>query len=149
MSARPTMTMERLIAMTRQATRAATTVERLLDSVSSALIIATDANGRITHVNTGAQETLGYTPEEVLGRGPAMFYTIAELERQAAYYGGSPDHQVITLEMVRLDERRRRGDRLVSNVSHELRTPITASPGTPSCWRTSAWAPSATARSTP
>ena len=61
-----TLTVEALSAMTGQATRAATTVERLLDSVSGALIIATDAKGRITHYNVGAQQTLGYLP----GGGP-------------------------------------------------------------------------------
>jgi PAS domain S-box-containing protein len=101
-----TMAVERLSAMTVQATRAATTVERLLDSVTGALIIATDAEGRITHYNAGAQQTLGYTPEEVLGRSPAMFHTAAELAIQAAHFWVRPDHLSIVLEMVRRGERR-------------------------------------------
>jgi PAS domain S-box-containing protein len=101
-----TMTVERLVAMTGQATRAATTVERLLDSVSGAMIIATDARGLITHFNSGAQQTLGYSPEEVIGRSPMMFHTTAEIESQAAHFGVPPDHEVISLEMVRHGERR-------------------------------------------
>jgi PAS domain S-box-containing protein len=101
-----TMTVERLVAMTGQATRAATTVQRLLDSVSGALIIATDADGRITHFNAGAQETLGYVPEEVLGERPSMFHTRAEIQRQAKHFGVTADHRRIVLEMVRRGQRR-------------------------------------------
>jgi PAS domain S-box-containing protein len=100
------MGVEQLIAMTGQATRAATTVERLLESVSGALIIATDSVGRITHYNSGAQETLGYTPEEVVGRSPAMFHTSEEIARQAAHFGVAPDLDAIVFEMVRRGERR-------------------------------------------
>lgn len=101
-----TLTVEKLFAMTGQATRAATTVERLLDSVSGALVIATDSTGRITHFNSGAQETLGYTPEEVLGQSPVMFHRRAELERQAQHFGVPVEHVAIVLEMVRRGERR-------------------------------------------
>ena len=101
-----TMTVERLVAMTGQATRAATTVERLLESVSGAMIIATDATGRITHFNSGAQETLGRSLEEVLGRSPAMFHTHAEIERQAEHFRVEPDHTRIVLAMVERSERR-------------------------------------------
>ena len=101
-----TLTVEALSAMTGQATRAATTVERLLDSVSGALIIATDAQGVITHYNVGAQQTLGYLPEEVLGRSPAMLHTRRRLRRQAAHFGVRPDHLTIVLAMVKRGERR-------------------------------------------
>jgi PAS domain S-box-containing protein len=101
-----TMNVERLVAMTSQATRAATTVERLLDSVSGAMIIATDAEGRITHFNTGAQQTLGYRLDEVLGQSPSVFHTEQEIARQAAYLGVTGDHGRINQEMVRRGERR-------------------------------------------
>ncbi|MCW2821849.1 MAG: domain S-box protein [Marmoricola sp.] len=101
-----TLTVQKLISMTGQATRAATTVERLLDSVSGALIIATDSAGLITHFNSGAQETLGYSPEEVLGRSPRMFHTQEELVRQAEHFQVPVDHSAIVLEMVRRGERR-------------------------------------------
>ncbi|MCW2710979.1 MAG: domain S-box protein [Marmoricola sp.] len=101
-----TLTVQKLISMTGQATRAATTVERLLDSVSGALIIATDSAGLITHFNSGAQETLGYSPEEVLGRSPRMFHTQEELARQAKHFQVPEDHFAIVLEMARRGERR-------------------------------------------
>lgn len=101
-----TLTVEKLFSMTGQATRAATTVERLLDSASGALIVATDARGRITHYNSGAQQTLGYAPAEVLGMSPSMFHTEREIARQAAHFGVAPDHTAIVLEMVRRGERR-------------------------------------------
>jgi PAS domain S-box-containing protein len=101
-----TMTVERLSTMSRHATRTAMTVERLLDAASGALIIATDANGRITHYNTGAQQALGYTPEKVVGHTPALFHSQKELELQAAHFGVTADHATIVLEMVRRGERR-------------------------------------------
>jgi len=96
-----TMAVERLVAMTGHATRGAITLERLLDSVSGALIIATDADGLITHFNAGAQQTLGYTREEVLGRRPAMFHTPAEMARQVAHLGVIAEQGTINLEMIR------------------------------------------------
>jgi PAS domain S-box-containing protein len=101
-----TMTVERLSTMSGHATRTAMTVERLLDAASGALIIATDANGRITHYNTGAQQALGYTPEKLVGHTPALFHSQKELELQAAHFGVTADHATIVLEMVRRGERR-------------------------------------------
>lgn len=101
-----TLKVEKLFAMTGQATRAATTMERLLEAVSGALIIATDAAGRITHFNSGAQAALGYTLDEVLGRSPAMFHGQAELERQAYHFGVPVEHVAIVLEMASRGERR-------------------------------------------
>lgn len=101
-----TLTVEKLLSMTGRATRAATTVERLLDSVSGTLIVATDATGRVTHFNSGAQQTLGYSPEEVIGRSPAMFHTRQELERQAQHFDVPADYGSVMLAMARLGERR-------------------------------------------
>ncbi len=97
---------EKLYSMTAQATRAATTVERLLDSATGALIIATDSVGVITHYNAGAEQTLGYRPEEVVGHRPEMFHRREEIERQAAHFGVPADHTAIVLEMVRQGTRR-------------------------------------------
>ncbi len=58
-----TLTVEQLFAMTGQATRSATTLERLLDSASGTVIIATDSVGRITHYNAGAQQPSGTPPK--------------------------------------------------------------------------------------
>ena len=84
------LTVEQLFTMTSQATRTATTLERLLDSASGTVIIATDSLGRITHFNAGAQQLVGYTPEEVLGLNPGMFHTPEEIGRHAARFGVPP-----------------------------------------------------------
>ena len=101
-----TLNVDRLFSMTGQATRAATTIERLLDSASGTVIIATDELGRITHFNAGAQQLLGYPPEEVLGRTPAMFHSPEEITRHAQHLGVPEDHTQVVLAMVGRGERR-------------------------------------------
>ena len=101
-----TLTVERLFSMTGQATRAATTLERLLDSASGTVIIATDDVGRITHFNAGAQQLVGYAPEEVMGRNPSMFHSEEEIARHAAHFGVPADHIRVVLAMVEAGERR-------------------------------------------
>ena len=100
------LTVERLFTMTGQATRSATTLERLLDSASGTVIIATDAVGRITHYNAGAQQLLGYTADEVMGRNPEMFHTRQEIARHAEHFGVPVDHTRVVLAMVEAGARR-------------------------------------------
>ncbi len=100
------LTVDRLFTMTGQATRAATTIERLLDSAGGTLFIATDAVGRMTHYNTGAQQTLGYRPEEVLGLSPQMFHTDEEVRRHAVDMGVADSYLEVVLEMVRRGDQR-------------------------------------------
>jgi len=100
------LTVEQLFTMTGQATRSATTLERLLDSASGTVIIATDSVGRITHYNAGAQQLLGYAPEEVMGLNPGMFHRPEEIARQAAHFGVPADHIRVVLAMVEAGERR-------------------------------------------
>ena len=101
-----TLTVERLFTMTGQATRSATTLERLLDSASGTVIIATDADGRVTHYNAGAEQLLGYTADEVVGRNPKMFHTPQEIARHAEHFGVPADHFRVVLAMVEAGERR-------------------------------------------
>ena len=101
-----TLTVERLVTMTGQATRTATTLERLLDSASGTVIIATDGVGRITHFNAGAQQLVGYTPEEVMGLNPGMFHTPEEIARHAAHFGVPAQHIRVVLAMVEAGEQR-------------------------------------------
>jgi PAS domain S-box-containing protein len=100
------LTVEQLFAMTGQATRSATTLERLLDSASGTVIIATDSIGRITHYNAGAQQLVGYEPEEVMGLNPSMFHTPEEIARHATHFGVPPQHLRVVLAMVEAGERR-------------------------------------------
>ena len=101
-----TLTVERLVTMTGQATRSATTLERLLDSASGTVIIATDGVGRITHYNAGAQQLLGYAPEEVMGLNPGLFHTPEEIARHAAHFGVPAEHIRVVLAMVEAGEQR-------------------------------------------
>ncbi len=100
------MTVERLVRVTDQATRAASTIERMLDSATGTLFIATDVLGQITHYNSGAANALGYTFEEVVGHSPKMFHTADEIARQAQHYGVPPDHNQVVLAQVGSGERR-------------------------------------------
>ena len=97
---------EQLSAMTGEATRSALTLERLLDSVRSTVIIATDAQGRITHYNPAARKLLGYPPRQVLGRSPARFHTAEEIARHAAHFGIPADYTSVVLAMVEAGESR-------------------------------------------
>ena len=101
-----TLNVERLSRMTSQATRSATTIQRLLDSASGTLFIATDAIGRITHYNAGAEQALGYSQEEVLGQSPGMFHTEEETARQAREMGVPNGYLEVVLAMVKSGARR-------------------------------------------
>jgi PAS domain S-box-containing protein len=101
-----TLNVERLSRMTSQATRSATTIQRLLDSASGTLFIATDAIGRITHYNAGAEQALGYSQEEVLGQSPGMFHTEEETARQAREMGVPNGYLEVVLAMVNSGARR-------------------------------------------
>ena len=101
-----TLNVERLSRMTSQATRSATTIQRLLDSASGTLFIATDAIGRITHYNAGAEQALGYSQEEVLGQSPGMFHTEEETARQAREMGVPNAYLEVVLAMVSSGARR-------------------------------------------
>ena len=81
------LTMERLTSVTRQATRSASTVRRMLDSATGTVFLATDPAGIVTHVNPGAEEALGYSAAEVLGHQTTMLHTEEEVARQAAFFG--------------------------------------------------------------
>jgi PAS domain S-box-containing protein len=99
------MTVQRLVHVTDQATRAASTIQLMLDSATGTLFIATDVSGRITHYNSGAANALGYTFEEVVGRSPKMFHTTAEIARQAQHFGVPEDHNLVVLAQVKSGER--------------------------------------------
>jgi PAS domain S-box-containing protein len=99
------MTVERLVRVTDQATRAASTIERMLDSATGTLFIATDVRGLITHYNSGAANALGYSFDEVVGRSPKMFHTAEEIARQAQHFGVPTDHKMIVLAQVKSGDR--------------------------------------------
>ena len=81
------LTVERLRGATRQAVRSASTVQRMLDSASGTVFIATDASGLVTHCNQGAEHALGTPVAELLGRPTHTMHTETEVRRQAKALG--------------------------------------------------------------
>jgi PAS domain S-box-containing protein len=96
----------RLLQTTEQAGLATATVSRILDAASTTIIIATDPDLRITHFNHGAEELLGYSADEVIGRSPAILHTEEELARQAALFDTSPDLASLVAAQVATGEHR-------------------------------------------
>ena len=99
---------------------------QLVDSASGTAFIATDPDGLITWFSPGAEQMLGYTGEEVLGRiTPIPFHDSRELLQRADELGISPDYRVVIDALSRgadQDTRdwtfvRRDGSRLTVSVS--------------------------------
>ena len=70
---------------------------QLVDSASGTAFIATDPNGLITWFSPGAEQLLGYTAEEVVGRlTPIPFHENRELVDRAEELGITPGYGVVT-----------------------------------------------------
>jgi diguanylate cyclase (GGDEF)-like protein/PAS domain S-box-containing protein len=67
----------------------------VLTAASGLSIIGTDPLGRITVFNTGAQNMLGYTEQQMLGSSPIALHDPGELERRAAEFGVEPDFRLL------------------------------------------------------
>ena len=65
---------EALHAATDREERATATVGQILDSATNTILIALDTGCRITHFNTGAEQLLGWSVEEVRGRTPEVLH---------------------------------------------------------------------------
>lgn len=78
-------------------------LQNILDN-SPAVIITTDLQGCVVSFNQGAEECLGYTPEEIIGREASVFYREAEeregLLRRVVQEGAVRDYQT---KLVRKD----------------------------------------------
>ncbi len=85
---------------TQEAGRATATVSRILDAARNTLLVASDPESHITHFNTGAQELLGYSAGEVLGRSVDLLYDPDEIDRQAARLGVPADLRSVVRAMV-------------------------------------------------
>ncbi len=70
---------------------------QLLDSASGTAFIATDLDGTITLFSPGAEQLLGYTAEEVVGRtSPMPFHESSEILERARELDIVPSYSVIT-----------------------------------------------------
>ena len=95
----------RLEAVTSEATEAAATMERLLESAQQTMIVTGDAEGRITRFNRGAELMLGHRAEEVLGQPATMLHPPDEVARHARRLGLPPDVDAVLQAMVTSRER--------------------------------------------
>ncbi len=62
----------------------------VLDAATEQCIVASDARGRITVFNAGAERMLGWTAQEVLGHRATRFHDPVEIEARAAELGVAP-----------------------------------------------------------
>ncbi len=70
---------------------------QLLDSASGTAFIATDLEGLITWFSPGAEQLLGYTGQEVVGRiTPMSFHEYRELHSRAEQLGVATGYGVVT-----------------------------------------------------
>ncbi|MFZ6749876.1 PAS domain S-box protein [Undibacterium sp. Ren11W] len=60
-------------------------LQALLDAAQEIAIISTDANGRVTVFNQGAEKMLGYAESEIRGKSPAFLHLTDEVNQRAAF----------------------------------------------------------------
>lgn len=75
---------------------------RLVQAARGIAIIGTDQVGRINMFNPGAEQILGYTPHEVYGHSMRMFFSQAEIARQAEDLGTDPTYLSVLPAMLKL-----------------------------------------------
>ncbi len=92
-----------------------------LAEISPDIIVAVDREGRIVFYNDGARRTLGYAPEEVLGKHITLIYgTIAEAKRLMAAMRSAEENTAGTtqnFETVLIDKK---GDRIPAAISGSI-----------------------------
>ena len=89
---------------TEQAASATATVSQIIDAATSTLLVATDPDFIITHFNRGAQQLLGYTAEEALGKPSAWFHDPDEAVRHSEALGVSPELPTLVPALVAYGE---------------------------------------------
>jgi PAS domain S-box-containing protein len=85
---------------TAEAGRARATVGRILDAAHNTVLVAMDPDFRVTHFNVGAEELLGYSQSEVLGRSVAAYLQPDEVDRHATRLDVEQDPERVVTAMV-------------------------------------------------
>ncbi len=80
----------------------------VLSAATEYSVIGTDAAGRVTVFNLGAQRMLGYLPDEVLGRSPLILHDEAEILGRARELGLAPGVKVLASKAAEGGAERRR-----------------------------------------
>jgi PAS domain S-box-containing protein len=86
---------------TAEAGRATATVSGILDAAHNTVLIAMDPEFRVSHFNVGAEQLLGYSESEVVGRTVSAYLDPAEVRRHAATLGVEPEPGLVAAAMVR------------------------------------------------
>ena len=90
-----------LRARAEQAASATATVSQIIDAATSTLLVATDSDFVVTHFNRGAQELLGYSASEVIGRSVEGAFDPEEVVRHADALGVAPELGSLVPALVR------------------------------------------------
>ena len=89
---------------TEQAASATATVSQIIDAATGTLLVATDPDFIVTHFNRGAQQLLGYTAEEALGKPSAWFHDPDEAVRHSEALGVAPELSTLVPALVAYGE---------------------------------------------
>ena len=79
-----------MMAAARELQRSRDLFAGVLNAATEQSIIATDPDGLITVFNTGAEQMLGYSAQEMIGTSPERFHDPAEIRARAAELGVEP-----------------------------------------------------------
>ncbi|MBB6626774.1 PAS domain S-box protein [Nocardioides sp. KIGAM211] len=93
------LTVARQLENARQAAAERDKVQNIVNSATGVAIIGTDEVGRITLWNPGAEQLLGYTHDEVLGRFTTMLHSPAGIREKARELGVADDFIAVALAM--------------------------------------------------
>nr|WP_246003658.1 ATP-binding protein [Nocardioides aurantiacus] len=105
------------------------TLESLVDAATGTAVIATDANGKVTLFNPGAEKILGRSAQDVVGRAPDDLFGQEELHRHGAAVHAPATFAEIAGAMVGLGVRSRLWQvRRPSGDERTIRMTLTAIP---------------------
>ncbi|CAN5116464.1 hypothetical protein BH09ACT12_BH09ACT12_19410 [soil metagenome] len=75
-------------------------VTNIVDSATGVAIIVTDGVGRIVRFNPGAERSLGYRADEVIGKFTPFLHTDDAIAEKTAELGVAPDYVSMALAMI-------------------------------------------------
>jgi PAS domain S-box-containing protein len=109
--------------------RAQRLVTDVLDAATGTAIVGTDEHGIVTFFNPGAEQMLGYSSAEVVGRvTPQFFHDPVEVAERAESLGVAPGFEVFTAPVARTGSPDRRDWSWVRKDGQRLTVSVTVSP---------------------
>ncbi|MDN4172589.1 ATP-binding protein [Nocardioides sp. SOB77] len=89
------------IVTSREARNERDKVQSIVDGARGIAIIGSDAEGRVTLFNPGAERLLGYTAEEMMGRSSRVLHTMRSVVDKADELGTARDFGSVVQEIVK------------------------------------------------